>query len=161
MPDEPVVVVNTGSGTGSTEPPPAPAIVEAPPALVEDEEQELDLVARMVAEESIVREEQHEELMEAIGQWETRMQELLTLQNQTENPMLTEIRQQITVLQSQIELLRNSMATPPPNPPQSRSTKTEIEPGSIIEPIEPEDQKGSSSPAPSAPATRRPRFRKL
>lgn len=100
------------------DPPAAPVPVE------EEEEEDLDVVAQMVAEESIVREEQHEQLMEVMSECQRMLTELSRLREQmgAENPMLTQILSQMAELQTQMDQIREMVSTKPPG---SRNTEAE------------------------------------
>jgi hypothetical protein len=156
MPDEPPVVINV-----------PPAEAEAPmvepaapiePALLEEEE--LDLVAQMIAEESIINEERADELMEGVEECQSRLEELSTLKttleamaapraDEGENPMLTQIQRQLAEVQTQLAELRASMVSP-----------TSIRTPSANGPNVSDTTQIEEPPVPPSPAKRR-RFARL
>lgn len=107
-----------------------PPIIITPPPPETAEEEEIDLVAELVASESIQREEQHDEVMEGIDQCRTQLQSLTDLyqslsQSQTaENPMLADIQRQIAEVRTLQETLQRSMVSIQSSHERSDSIKT-------------------------------------
>lgn len=131
-------------------------VVPAPEPPEPEIEEEVDLVAEMVARGSIEREEQHDETMEALEQCLSQIANLtasiqsLSQTQNAENPMLAEMNRQL----AEVRALQTSLL-------ESMESKRSIpsEPSDSIKPesptVEPQDGKKEEPPKP------RRRFRKL
>jgi hypothetical protein len=146
-------------------------VLQAEEEAIEEEEEELDLVAQMVAEDGIVREEQHDQVMEGIAQCQSRLEALsgwirvLEQSQSTENPMLTQIQQQLADLQRQMteqEKQRSESTTSLPSS-HSGKTKPETEEDGPGKTGEPQTRQEGENPAESVPGPppRKKKFNKL
>ena len=125
-------------------------------------EEEVDLVAEMVARGSIEREEQHDETMEALEQCLSQIANLtasIQSLNQTqsaENPMLVEMQRQLAEVRELQRSLIESMESRLSNPKEpSSSTNRESPIEGIVEPRAVDGETENQPPKP------RRRFRKL
>jgi hypothetical protein len=158
MPDQEPIVISVPPPEANAPIVEPEAPVGQPPMPASDgvEEEEIDLVAEMIAQESIVSEERMDELMEGMEACRSRLEELSTLKTSleaiaAENPMLTQIQRQLAEVQTQLAELKASMGSPPliRTPPDENET---TRPNESTEPENP--------PTPPAPPKRR-RFARL
>jgi capsule polysaccharide export protein KpsE/RkpR len=166
MPDEDVV--------------PITVIPAVSPQAAQQEEEEIDFTAEMVARESIEREEQHEEVMEVLSECQNQLEKLTALsltlsESQTaESPIMMDLSRQIAEIKAQVESLTQeikSMVSQVSSQEESSSRKTEhqisdstaMDDGSThVSTGGPEESEEPSRQEPPAPGQqKRRRFRKL
>jgi hypothetical protein len=82
---------------------PVPVPVEGAEEVAEEVAEDLGTVAEMISQDSIVREEQHKQVMEVLAQCQTRLSELSTLTAQkTESPVLVQLETQVSEMQAEL-----------------------------------------------------------
>ena len=96
---------------------------------IEQTEDELDLVAEQVGVLAIEDEERHDELMEGVSECRRRLATLSTSMTQVENPVLTQILNELAEIRVRLDHLKEN---------QSSNTSQSSRPPSESIPMEPE-----------------------
>jgi hypothetical protein len=135
---------------------------------LEDTADEVDEVAEALAAHDIISEERHDEIIERVEACQNQLA-VLSTQERAENPVLSEIRTELSRLLAEVTALskaqtdlRLSMDTRMPSIPQP----SRLEPESTVEPEPPNQAESTDAPAPAeatpqpVPAKRR-RFTKI